>query len=300
MKSADDQPPSPSEDNSSHRSFLERLSQIFLREPTTRDELLGILREAEDRDLLNRDALDMIEGVMQVAQMQVRDIMIPRSQMAVISAESMPEEYLDHVIEEGHSRYPYIDGDKDKVLGIMLAKDFLRYFSSRERGESFDLDDILRPAVFVPESKRLDVLLREFRANRNHMAIVVDEYGGVSGLVTIEDVLEQIVGEIEDEHDIEEDEIMISAREGGHYMVKALTPIEEFNAYFESDLALGDAETLGGVIMKTLEHVPARGEHVTISGLVFRVLRADRRRVHLFEVWREPPAGKARAAQARG
>ncbi len=299
MNSKTDEPPSRRDDeNSSSRSLLDRLSQAFLREPSTRRELIGILRDAQEHDLLKRDALDMIEGVMQVSEMQVRDIMIPRAQMAVVDKNQSPEEYLPMVVDEAHSRYPMVDGDKDKVVGILLAKDLLQYFMAKETGTGFRLEDMLRPAVFIPESKRLDVLLRDFRSTRNHMAIVVDEYGGVSGLVTIEDVLEQIVGEIEDEHDIDEDEIMITPRGDGRYVVKALVPLDEFNAHFGTDFHSDEVDTLGGVLLSRLEHVPRRGEIVSIGDLEFRVLRADSRRVHLLEVHRvDRTAGAEEAAE---
>jgi magnesium and cobalt transporter len=287
MNSKTDEPPSRRDDDTtSSRSLLDRLSQAFLREPSTRRELIEILRDAQEHDLLKRDALDMIEGVLQVSEMQVRDIMIPRAQMAVVEKDQSPEEYLPMVVEEAHSRYPMVDGDKDKVIGILLAKDLLQYFLSKESGTTIRLEDMLRPAVFIPESKRLDILLRDFRSTRNHMAIVVDEYGGVSGLVTIEDVLEQIVGEIEDEHDIDEDEIMITPRGDGRFVVKALVPLDEFNAHFGTNFESDDVDTLGGVLLAHLEHVPRRGETVTIGELEFRVLRADSRRVYLLEVSR--------------
>ena len=282
-----DEPPSSRDDaDASSTSLLERLSQALLREPTSRNELISVLRDAQKRELLDRDSLDMIEGVLQVSEMQVRDIMIPRGQMHVVDKNQSPEEFLPLVIEEAHSRYPMVDGDKDKVVGILLAKDLLRYFHAQSRESIEDLDDILRPAVFVPESKRLDVLLRDFRSNRNHMAIVVDEYGGVSGLVTIEDVLEQIVGEIEDEHDIEDEDAMILPRGEGRYVVKALLELDEFNDYFHTHYAVDDVDTVGGLVLTTLEHVPKRGETLELDDMLIKVLRADSRRVHLLEVRR--------------
>lgn len=282
-----DEPPSSRDGaQASSPSFIDRLSQALLREPSSRMELVSILRDAQQRNLLDRDSLDMIEGVLQVSEMQVRDIMIPRTQMQVVDSGQSPDEFLPLVIEEAHSRYPMIDGDKDKVVGILLAKDLLRYFQLRKKATDLDLDDILRPAVFIPESKRLDVLLRDFRANRNHMAIVVDEYGGVSGLVTIEDVLEQIVGEIEDEHDIEDDDMLILARGEGHYVVKALLPLDDFNEHFGTTYKFDNIDTIGGLVLTTLEHVPKRGETVELDGLHIKVLRADSRRVHLLEVTR--------------
>jgi magnesium and cobalt transporter len=275
----------PEEEQSGHapsRSFLDRLGHALLGEPNDKQDLIEILRDAHARGLLDRDALDMIEGVFEVSEMQVRDIMVPRAQMDVVDKNMTPEEYLPLVIETGHSRFPMIDGDKDKVVGILLAKDLLRHFQKGER--NFNVYDLLRPAVFVPESKRLNVLLREFRASRNHMAIVVDEYGGVAGLVTIEDVLEQIVGEIEDEYDFDADDVMIMQRGEREYVAKALTPIEDFNAYFNTHFSDEEVDTVGGLVMMTLGRLPKRGDKVEIEGLRFEVLRADSRRVHLLKV----------------
>src|SRR3990172_3619330 len=266
------------------RSLLDRLSQALLGAPATRDDLIEVLRHAQGRDLLDRDSPDIIEGVFGVSELKARDIMVPRGQMDAVNKDDPPEKYLALVIESGHSRFPVIDGDKDKVVGILLAKDLLRYFQlEKKRRAHFDTNDYLRPAVFVPESKRLNVLLREFRASRNHMAIVVDEYGGVAGLVTIEDVLEQIVGDIADEYDIDE-ETMILPREGGEFVVKALTPLADFNARLGTELAHDDIDTIGGLVMTTMGHVPRRGEGVEIGGLRFEVLRADSRRAHLLKV----------------
>ncbi len=278
------------------KSFLHLLSQVLLREPHSRQELIDLLRGAEERNLLDRDALDMIEGVLQVSEMRVRDIMVPRGQMDVVDKNSPPESYVPMVIETAHSRFPMIDGDKDKVIGILLAKDLLRYFQQKENEQSsyFDIDDILRPAVFIPESKRLNVLLREFRNSRNHMAIVVDEYGGVSGLVTIEDVLEQIVGEIADEHDIEAADVMIMPRRGDEAIVKALTPIEDFNDHFGTQFSDDEIDTIGGLVMTTMGRLPERGEKIDIENLRFEILRADSRRIHLLKV--TPVAKSARQA----
>lgn len=266
------------------RSLLDRLSHALLGEPATRDDLIDVLRDSAKRDLLDRDSLDMIEGVLQVSEMKVRDIMVPRSQMDVVDKNSPPEGYLPMLIESGHSRFPMVDGDKDKVIGILLAKDLLRYlFLDKKKRAQFNVHDMLRPAVFVPESKRLNVLLREFRTSRNHMAIVVDEYGGVAGLVTIEDVLEQIVGEIADEYDIEDD-VMIMPRDGGEYVVKALVTLADFNTRLNSQLAHEEIDTLGGLVMSRLGHVPRRGEKIDIDNWRFEVLRADSRRVYLLKV----------------
>ncbi len=276
------------------RSLLDRLSQALLGEPATREALIEVLRDAQKRDLLDRDSLDMIEGVFQVSEMKVRDIMVPRAQMDVVNKNSPPEVYLPMVIESGHSRFPMIDGDKDKIIGILLAKDLLHYFHlDKKKRARFNIHDMMRPAVFVPESKRLNVLLREFRVNRNHMAIVVDEYGGVAGLITIEDVLEQIVGEIADEYDIDDD-VMIMPRDKGEFVVKGLTPIPDFNAHFKTGFSDEEIDTMGGLVMTTLGHLPKRGEKVIIGSLQLEVLRADSRRVHLLKV--TPVAKQARQA----
>lgn len=276
------------------RSLLDRLGQALLGGPATREDLIEILRDAQRRELLDRDSLEMIEGAFAVSEMKVRDIMIPRAQMDVVDKNQPPEKYLPPVIESGHSRFPMVDGDKDKVIGILLAKDLLRYFMlEKKKRARFDIHDMLRPAVFVPESKRLNVLLREFKASRNHMAIVVDEYGGVAGLVTIEDVIEQIVGDIADEYDLEE-ERMILPRAGGEFIVKALTPLADFNAHFATALEQDEIDTVGGLVMKTLGRVPRRGERFELWGLHFEVLRADGRRVHLLKVASfAPPAPQA-------
>lgn len=265
------------------RSFLDRLGHALLGEPNDKRDLVDILRDAHRRGIVDRDALDMIEGVFEVSEMQVRDIMVPRAQMDVVDKNMTPEEYLPLVIETAHSRFPMIDGDKDKVIGILLAKDLLRHFY-KDANTPFNIYDLLRPAVFVPESKRLNVLLREFRASRNHMAIVVDEYGGVAGLVTIEDVLEQIVGEIEDEYDFDADDVLIMQRGEREYVAKALTPIEDFNTYFNAHFSDEEVDTVGGLVMMALGRLPKRGDKIDIDGLRFEVLRADSRRVHLLKV----------------
>ena len=271
-----------SEGDSKNLSWLERLSQVFAGEPKDRTELLGLLRDSEDRDLLDADSLAMIEGVMQVSEMQVRDIMIPRSQMVVLDRITLPEEMLPMIIGSGHSRFPVIGDSRDEVVGILLAKDMLRYFREGDDA-SLKIRELLRPVVFVPESKRLNVLLKEFRASRNHMAIVVDEYGGVSGMVTIEDVLEQIVGEIEDEHDIEEDAFILQHNDA-RYTVKALTPIEEFNERIGVSFSNEEFDTIGGMILSRLGHLPKRGETIQIDKMLFKVLRSDNRRIHLLEL----------------
>jgi magnesium and cobalt transporter len=257
-------------------SLLERIGAILMREPEDREQLIELLRSAYERNLLDADALSMIEGVLQVSELQARDIMVPRAQMDVIHAAQKPEEFLPELIESGHSRFPVIGEDKDDVTGILLAKDLLRYFA----GQEFDLRDMLRPAVFIPESKRLNVLLRDFRRNRNHMAIVVDEYGGVAGLLTIEDVLEQIVGEIEDEYDWDESEANILLDRNGMYRVKAQTEIEAFNETLGTQFSDEEVDTVGGLVLSKFGRLPKRGEETIIDSLRFRVLRADSRRLH--------------------
>ena len=280
----EDKPGATGDTTAAPRSLLDRLSHALLGEPATRNDLIDVLRDSAKRDLLDRDSLDMIEGVLQVSEMKVRDIMVPRSQMDVVDKNQKPEEYLPLLIESGHSRFPMVDGDKDKIIGILLAKDLLRYlFLDKKKRAQFNVHDMLRPAVFVPESKRLNVLLREFRTSRNHMAIVVDEYGGVAGLVTIEDVLEQIVGEIADEYDIEDD-VMIMPRDGGEYVVKALVTLADFNMRLNSQLMHEEIDTVGGLVMNRLGHVPRRGEKIDIDNWRFEVLRADSRRVYLLKV----------------
>jgi len=266
----------------SQRSWLDRLSQAFSAEPRNRQDLIEILRDAQQRHLLDADALVMIEGVLEVSEMQVRDIMIPRSQMVVVERDAGLHQILPIITESAHSRFPVIGENRDEVIGILLAKDLLPYFM--DGGEAgFNVRDILRPAVFIPESKRLNVLLKEFRASRNHIAIVVDEYGGVAGLVTIEDVLEQIVGEIADEHDVE-DELFIMKHSDSRFTVKALTPIEEFNEYFGMAFSDEEFDTIGGLVMREFGHLPRRGEVRQIGRLRFKVLHADSRRLHLLQL----------------
>ena len=276
------------------RSLFERVKQSLSGAPRNRSEVLQTLRDAAHRGLLDADALAMLEGVFEVAEMQVRDIMVPRVQMVVVEEDWQPDAMLPVISESGHSRFPVIGENRDEVEGVLLAKDLLRYMGDAD-GSPFDINDILRPAVFVPEAKRLNTLLKEFRASRNHMAIVVDEYGGVAGLVTIEDVLEQIVGEIDDEHDAEED-VLIRPRGRGRYSVRALTPIEDFNAYFDSTFDHEEIDTVGGLVMTTLGHVPKRGETLEIDEFAFRVLAADSRRVYLLRV---TPPGPLEAADGQ-
>jgi len=256
--------------------LLERLSALLTRAPEDREDLLDLLHSAFERNLLDADALSIIEGALGVSDMQVRDIMVPRAQMDIIDIDDTPEKIVEYVIEATHSRFPVTGENRDDVLGILLAKDLLRHFA----GMDFDLRDALRPAVFIPESKRLNVLLREFRASRNHMAIVVDEYGGVAGLVTIEDVLEQIVGDIDDEYDFDEAADNIVLDNAGRYRVKATTEIADFNDAFKTNFSDEEFDTLGGLVIHHLGRLPKRGEAMQIDGLRIQVLRADSRRVH--------------------
>ena len=274
------------EPSSSRPSLLERLSAFLTREPEDRDELLHLLHSAHDRNMFDADALAIIEGALQVSDMQVRDVMVPRAQMDVVSLDDSVEDITRFVIQAAHSRFPVIGEGKDDVLGILLAKDLLRVFA----GESFNLREMLRPAVFVPESKRLNVLLRDFRVSRNHMAIVVDEYGGVAGLVTIEDVLEQIVGDIEDEYDFDETADNIRGDQAGRYRVKAATEIEDFSEAFSTTFSDAEYDTVGGLLIRKLGRLPKRNEVIELEGLRFQVLRADSRRIHSLLVERLPDA----------
>ena len=266
------------------RGWLERVGQMLGGEPQDKTELIEILKDAEARGLLDRDALSMIEGVMQVSDLRVGDIMIPRAEMVHVRRDDPLETILAVAVESAHSRFPVTGEDKGEVLGILLAKDLLAYCTN-DRTRAFNIRDHLRSAVFVPESKRLNVLLKEFRASRNHMAIVVDEYGSAAGLVTIEDVLEQIVGDIEDEHDFDEG-AFIYKRGKGEYTVKARTTIEDFNDYFDSSLHSDELDTIGGLVVNAFGHLPTRGERIDLDGLRFTVMRADSRRVHLLTVRR--------------
>jgi magnesium and cobalt transporter len=265
-------------------SLLERIGAWLAREPEDRDELVDLLRSAYDRNLIDADALSMIEGVLQVSEMLARDIMVPRAQMDVIDIRESPERFVPVVMQTGHSRFPVFGENKDDVIGILLAKDLLRHYAGEEE---FNVREMLRPAVFIPGSKPLNVLLKEFRKNRNHMAIVVDEYGGVAGLVTIEDVIEQIVGDIEDEYDFDDVEDNIVPEKGGQYRVKALTEIADFNAAFGTRYSDQEFDTIGGLVMSRFGRVPKRGDQITIDNLAFKVLRADSRRLHLLQVARK-------------
>lgn len=256
--------------------LIERLSHFLLREPEDREQLFELLKSSYEKNLMDADSLSMIEGVLQVSDIQVRDIMIPRSQMDMIDISHTPERFIPFIIQTAHSRFPVIEDDKNDVIGILLAKDLLKYYA----GDDFEIRDMLRPAVFIPESKRLNVLLKEFRGSRNHIAIVVDEYGGISGMVTIEDVLEQIVGEIEDEFDFDETEDNIIQDTGGRYRVKASTEIEDFNEYFKSNFSNEEFSTIGGLIIHAFGHLPKKDEIIIFEGFKITILRADSRKLY--------------------
>jgi len=268
------------------RSLLERLTDLISPEPESRAELLAVLQDAHERNLIDADSLSMIEGVFQVSELTARDIMVQRSQMDMVNIADAPQTFIPFMQHTAHSRFPVYEGSRDNIIGILLAKDLLRYYTD----EQFDLRETLRPAVFIPESKRLNILLREFRNNRNHIAIVVDEYGGVAGLVTIEDVLEQIVGDIEDEFDLDEDQDNILPLPDGGWRVHGLTEISQFNEVFGTAFSDHDVDTVGGLLSNHLGHVPHRGEIITLPPVSFEVLRADARQVHLLLVHRESPA----------
>lgn len=268
--------------SSDSRSWLERLSQAFTGEPSSRSELIELLRSAEQRELLDAEALSIIEGALIVSDMQVREIMIPRSQVVMVRLDMSPEEFLPIVIESGHSRFPVIGEKPDDVVGILLAKDLLP-LALKDAKVRFSMKDLLRPCTAIPESKRLNVLLQEFRSTRNHLAVVYDEYGGVSGIVTIEDVLEQIVGDIEDEYDFNEEDY-IKKHDNNNYIVKALTPIDEFNAFFDSGFNEDEFDTIGGIVTQYFGHLPKRDERINIDGFRFKVLNADNRRIRLLQL----------------
>ncbi len=260
------------------RSWFDKISLLFTSEPRNRRDLEDVLIVAAENEVIDEDARSIMEGAMQVSDMQARDIMVPRAQMRVIKAECTLEEILPQIISSAHSRYPVIGENPDDVLGILLAKDLLPQILESDRA-TFQIEDLLRPTVVVPESKRLNVLLREFRENRNHMAIVIDEYGGVAGLVTIEDVLEEIVGEIEDETDAQSDGF-IRKISNDDFLVKALTPIDDFNDYFNSNFSDEEFDTIGGLVIQAFGHMPTRNEVATIEDFEFKVVNADQRKIH--------------------
>ena len=276
-------------DSSPKPSLLERISHWLMREPEDREQLIELLHGAYENNLIDADALAMIEGVLQVSEMRVGEIMIPRAQMEVVDINDAPEVFIPHAIETAHSRFPVIDRDRDDIIGILLAKDLLRHYAEADA----DIRGMLRPVVFIPESKRLNVLLKEFRSNRNHIAIVVDEYGGVAGLVTIEDVLEQIVGDIEDEYDFDETEDNIIRENEGVFRVKAATEIDDFNQVLGAHFSNEEFDTVGGLVVSRFGHLPKRGETVNFDGFNFSILRADSRRLHAVRVTRLPPEAEA-------
>ncbi len=271
-----------SSNGSANKSFLHKMMQVLTPEPKNKDQLVDVLNEAQDRSLINLETKQMIQGVLDVSEMRVRDIMIPRSQMVTIDINHTLEEFLPIILESGHSRFPVVNEDIDHVNGILLAKDLLA-FGFNSQNDNFSLADIIRPAIIVPESKKVEPLLKEFRSNRYHMAIVVDEYGGVSGVITIEDILEQIVGEIEDETDDEiEEEIKHLA--GNVYLVKALTELSDFNDYFNCSFDENDADTIGGIVLHQFNHMPQKGELLTLGNFEFKVLAADNRRMQTLQI----------------
>jgi len=269
------------------RSWCDSLAFLLHTKPKDRSALIDILREAETRNLLDQDALAMMEGALQMSDMHVRDIMVPRVQMIVVNNNSDPGELLTTIVASGHSRFPVIGNDIDDMLGILMAKDLLYYFAGKEQGK-FNIRDIMRPAVFVPESKRLNVMLREFRSSRHHMAVVVDEYSRVAGLVTIEDVIEEIVGDIEDEYDVDK-EAHIKPYGRNRFTVNALTPIHEFNEYFATAFSGEEFDTIGGLVLNAFGHVPKRGELLELGGFIVKILRADKRSIHLMRMIRLEP-----------
>lgn len=280
----EEQPAPASDQDGGSRSLLERIGHALIGEITDQSQLLDVLRDAEASHVISHDALSMLEGVMKVSSMQVREVMIPRSQMVVIERSATAEEILAAIVTSAHSRFPVMGENRDDIEEIILAKDLLSFFA-KEDHDSLDLGDYLRPAVFIPESKRLNVLLNEFRANRNHIAIVVDEYGGVSGLVTIEDVLEEIVGEIEGEHDVDVDEESpIVSNGNGIYSIQSLTDIETFNDYFNTDFSDDEFDTIGGLVMNAFGYMPKRDEEIEMGGFKIKVIRADQRRIHLLRL----------------
>ena len=280
----------------SDKSWIDKIALLFNSEPRTRRDLEDVLTVAADNEVIDQDARSIMEGAMQVSDMQTRDIMIPRSQMVSIKAEATLEDILPQIIASAHSRYPVIGDSPDALLGILLAKDLLPLALDPARMDRFNIKDHLRQALIIPESKRLDSLLRDFRISRNHMAIVVNEYGGVAGLVTIEDVLEQIVGEIEDEHDIDEDDYLIKELGDGEFTIKALMPIEDFNEHFHSKLNEEDFDTIGGLVLQRFGRLPARDESVEFGGFRFTVLSADSRTIRLLHVM---PVGSTNDTEAR-
>lgn len=272
------------ETSSSNKSWLDSLAHALLREPKDREQLLELLRDAEQRELLDTDALHMIEGVLEVSELKARDIMVPRKQMVVVESDQTPEEFLPIITESGHSRFPVVGENRDEVIGLLLAKDLLKY-AFNGKVKTFIMKDVLRRVRFIPESMRVDVLLKEFRINRNHIAIVADEYGGVAGLVTIEDILEQIVGDIVDEYDANEG-VNIQKQLNGDFLLKSLTPIEEFNEFFQTDFDEEEFDTIGGLVAKHFGRLAKRGETIIINDFEFKIISADSRRLRLLQAKR--------------
>ena len=289
-----DHPSNRPSGNQPHRGLLERLTSFIFREPENREELLDLLSEAHARDLLDADALSMIEGVLQVSELRARDLMIPRARMDVIDVDKPVETWIPQVIETGHSRFPVIEGSRDHVIGILLAKDLLRCYHEAD----VDVRAMLRPAVFIPDSKPLNVLLRDFRAKRNHIAIVADEYGGVAGMITIEDVLEQIVGDIDDEYDFDDQDENIIVEAPDRYRVKALTEIEQVNSSLGAAFPHDEFDTIGGLVTDAFGRVPRRGDTVDLLGFRFEVMRADARQAQLFHVAPSPVQTEGQAGTA--
>jgi magnesium and cobalt transporter len=269
--------------SSQAKTWLDKLSTLFSDDPNDRQDLKDILREAAERNVVDTETLSILEGALQVSDMQVRDIMVPRSQMVCIKAEESLKEFLPSIIESAHSRFPVLGEDQDEVLGVLLAKDLLPLILN-ETLKDFNVKDLLRAAAFVPESKRLNILLKEFRATRNHMAIVADEFGGIAGIVTIEDVLEQIVGEIEDEHDQDDDDSFIKELDNDVRMVKALTPVDDFNQHFNTKFDEKEFDTIGGIVIQHFGRVPECDEAITINDWRFKVVNGTGRRINLMEV----------------
>jgi magnesium and cobalt transporter len=265
------------------KSWLEKISKTFKHEPKTPQDVREFLKQAQDNHLLDNIAFNIIEGAIEISDLQVRDVMIPRPQMTVVKESDKPEDFLPLIIKSGHSRFPVIGDNPDEIIGILLAKDLLPLILS-SNANKFKVKDILRPATVIPESKRLTQLLNEFRTNRYHMAVVVDEYGGISGLITIEDVLEEIVGEIEDEFDTDEEDAFIRPIENDQTLVNALTPIEEFNEHFNLNFSEEEFDTIGGIIMKHFGRLPSRNESIEVEGLNFKVLTSDKRRIRILQV----------------
>jgi len=272
-----------SSNGSSNKGWLDKISQIFSDEPQSKEDVIDVLAVAAQNDLIDQNTKNMIDGVMEIADLRIRDIMIPRSQMITLDLSDSPEQFIPAMIESGHSRFPVVAEDKDHVEGILLAKDLLKLLIDRDK--EIIIKDLIRPIVVVPESKRVDSLLKEFRQNRYHMAVVVDEYGGVSGLVTIEDILELIVGEIEDEFDLEANQTDDIRKVSKHvYMVQALTELDDFNEFFNTEYDKEEADTIGGIVLHQFGHMPEKGEEVDINGLIFRVHTADTRRIQQLTV----------------